>query len=103
VPADLPELLIEAMRNNPTPFPLTTDEHQAVDMLAKFWNHTVSKVVGHDVTRSADLSEIVFHVHALQRMIMANAAARCCPGQYRTLGGNETAARQSEETHALPD
>ena len=37
--------------------------------------------------RDGDLAEVAFHVHGLQRMILAQAAARAYPERYRLRGG----------------
>lgn len=44
------------------------------------------KIVGSGPTRERDLDEVIFHIHALQRMIGAQAAARLNPSLYRLLG-----------------
>ncbi len=33
-----------------------------------------------------DMQEVVFHIHALQAIVMANAAVRAYPGEYRYFG-----------------
>lgn len=65
---------------------MTDDEHAAVQQVACAWA-AICKIVGDEPTRSADLSEVVFHVHALQHFVMAQAAARCYPALYRLAGG----------------
>lgn len=44
-------------------------------------------IVGPGPTRTADLAELIGHVHVLQRAILAQAAARARPDLYRFLGG----------------
>lgn len=39
-----------------------------------------------NVAYQPDVNDAVFHVHALQHMVLANAAARCYPDQYRLFG-----------------
>jgi hypothetical protein len=42
--------------------------------------------VGDGPTRAADLAELTAAIHVIQRAVMAQAAARAYPGQYRPLG-----------------
>lgn len=46
-------------------------------------------LVGAGESAQADFAEILPHLHALQQAIMAQAAARTHPGQYRLLGGHD--------------
>ena len=64
---------------------LTGDEHRALTLLARFVAVLVD-IVGPDTTRRADMAEACLHVHALQNMILAQAAARSYPGMFRRLG-----------------
>lgn len=67
--------------------PLLTDaEHQLIGLLGRCWNLFASSVVGPDRTAQADCTEFVHHIHALQHMVMAQAAARAYPDQYRLAG-----------------
>lgn len=71
---------------NPAPDPmLTADELALVDMLGKCSN-LFGKVVGSGRTRSADLTEVVHHIHVLQQAVLSQAAARAYPDQFRLLG-----------------
>jgi hypothetical protein len=65
---------------------LTAAEHDVIKALGDVWGD-ICKVVGTGPSRSADLSEVVFHVHALQHFVMAQAAARTYPDLYRLAGG----------------
>lgn len=47
---------------------------------------SLTNIIGHGETRRADMTEAVHHVHALQNMILAQAAARAYPDRYRLLG-----------------
>lgn len=70
----------------PTPDPLLTDdEHAVMKTTADLWNG-LCKITGRDQTRNADLAEACAHVHAIQHMVLAQAAARAYPDQYRLLG-----------------
>lgn len=64
---------------------LTEEEQAVVNALGQCWNR-ICRIVGNGPTRSADLNEVVFHVHALQNFVMAQAAARAYPNTYRLAG-----------------
>lgn len=64
---------------------LTDDEHRALDLTAELWK-AICLVAGNGSTRAADLGEAVAHIHALQHMVMAQAAGRSYPERYRLLG-----------------
>lgn len=65
---------------------LTEDEHQAMALTADLAN-TMARIIGHGSTAQADLTEVVYRIHAIQHTIMAQAAARAYPDRYRLLGG----------------
>lgn len=46
----------------------------------------LTQIVGDGPTREADIREAAYRVHALQNMILAQAAARVYPDRYRLLG-----------------
>lgn len=64
---------------------LTREERDLVRTLGTVYTR-MTAVTGTGPTRAADLDEIRHHVHALQRMLMAQAAARIYPGEFRLLG-----------------
>lgn len=64
---------------------LTDDEHRAVDLLGQVAD-LMGRIVGHDLSRQGDMAEVGAHVHVLQRMVLAQAAARAYPDRYRRLG-----------------
>jgi len=64
---------------------MTRGEHACMATTAQLWNE-LCNVVGDGPTRSADLGELITHVHAIQNAIMSQAAARCYPGRYRLHG-----------------
>lgn len=64
---------------------LTRDEHQAMALTTELWN-LLNRIVGHSRSRQADLQELAVHIHAIQNAILAQAAARAFPQQYRLLG-----------------
>lgn len=65
---------------------LTEDEHRALDLTAELANLIVT-IIARGNIREDDVNEAVFHIHALQRMIGSQAAARAYPERYRLLGG----------------
>lgn len=64
---------------------LTELEHRAVRMTAELYN-ILCQITGADRSRYPDMGELVHHVHAIQRAILAQAAARVYPNLYRLLG-----------------
>lgn len=64
---------------------LTVNERLALGETADLWTR-LSGIVGDGPSRIADLAELATHIHAIQRAIMAQAAARECPHLYRLLG-----------------
>jgi hypothetical protein len=80
---------------------LTEDEHSFVDLMGQAWN-LLNRIVGDGDPKDADLHEAVVHVHALQNMVLAQAAARFYPGQYRALGWSlgSTGGRTEPYLHA---
>lgn len=66
---------------------LTADEHRAIQMAGDLWRQ-LCLVVGHGRTRDSDLRELVIHIHAVQHMVMAQAAGRVYPERYRLAGGS---------------
>lgn len=65
---------------------LSGPEHDAV-ALAERLAGDVAALVPPGPSQAADRDELVVHVHAVQRMILAQAAARAYPDTYRLLGG----------------
>lgn len=64
---------------------LTAREHNIIERAGALWDDLCG-VVEDGPTRGADLAELIVHVHAIQRAVMANAAARAYPMLYRRLG-----------------
>lgn len=60
-------------------------EHKVIADLGQTWND-ICQIVGGSSTRNGDLNEAVHHIHALQKMIMGQAASRAYPSSYRLLG-----------------
>lgn len=65
---------------------LTANEHEAMALLGRF-AQAWSGIVGDGATRAQDINEAIAHVHALQNMVLSQAAARAYPGRYRLAGG----------------
>lgn len=80
---------------------LTRDERALVASIAKVYNE-FCRIMPHGRARRDDLQEVVFHIHGLQRMIMANAAARAYPDQFRPLGGDELKDTERHHDEASP-
>ena len=68
---------------------LTAAEHQAMRATVDLYHH-LARIVGDGQARHSDMDEVVRHIHALQWMILAQAAGRAYPDQYRLLGGDAT-------------
>lgn len=75
------------------PWLLTVEEHRAMDLMAQLWD-TVCELVPAGSARDTDLGELAVHVHAAQRTILAQAAARAYPERYRLLGNAAPAGQQ---------
>jgi hypothetical protein len=71
---------------------LTDDERNAVRMAGRLYAHIRDSVCGHGPTRADDLAELRASIHHVQRLVMAQAAARLYPGEFRLMG-EVTAAR----------
>ena len=54
---------------------MTTDEEAMLTKLGDIYND-FCYITGYQETRMDDLSEVAFHIHALQNMILAQAGAR---------------------------
>lgn len=51
------------------------------DLLRRF-----AEIAGMGETRMNDLKEVVFHIHALQNVVLSQSAARAHPDLFRLLG-----------------
>lgn len=67
---------------------LTEAEHKAMGLTAELWNLLVQEVIDRKGTVRQDSAEIALHIHNIQHAILAQAAARAYPEQYRLLGGD---------------
>lgn len=64
---------------------LTEDERRAIELAGELYG-VLCKVVGDGPPREGDLAELCSSIHVVQRAVMAQAAARAYPEQYRLLG-----------------
>ena len=65
---------------------LTHQEHEALDILATFFNLMSNDICAHGSTRNQDMKEVSAHVYTLQRIVLSQSAARNYPEKYRLLG-----------------
>jgi hypothetical protein len=65
---------------------LSDDEREAVRMAGELYTHIQDKVCGNGPTRDDDLAELRASIHHVQRLVMAQAAARLYPGELRLMG-----------------
>lgn len=66
---------------------LTDAERAAVRKAGDLWGD-LCKIVADGPTRDHDLAELVVHIHAIQHAVMAQAAARAYPAEFRLLGSS---------------
>ena len=64
---------------------LTPSEKLAMHRTTELWS-VLQEVVGNDISREGDLRELCQAIHVIQRAIMAQAAARAYPTEFRLLG-----------------
>lgn len=64
---------------------LTDAEHRALALTEDLYE-ALTSVVSRGPGRAADLASLATHVHAIQALVMAQAAARAYPDRYRLLG-----------------
>lgn len=83
-----PDRAPEALYDDPEPAQvemLTELELAAIDLTAELAN-AMARIIGHGRSRDGDIAEACHHIHNLQHMIMAQAAARAYPSRFRLLG-----------------
>lgn len=64
---------------------LTDAERAAIQKAGELWGDLCA-IVAPGSTRTADLDELIIHIHAIQHAVMAQAAARAYPDELRLLG-----------------
>ena len=67
---------------------LLTEEEQLALGLTGELHRQMILIIGPGPARIGDTAELVTHIHAIQHMIMSQAAARAYPLLYRMLGGD---------------
>lgn len=65
---------------------LTPAEKSVLDTIARVWGQISTYVIDDGPSRDNDLLELGVHFHAIQNMILAQAAARAYPDRFRLLG-----------------
>jgi hypothetical protein len=65
---------------------LTSQERQLVHDLGRWHTRAMAAIGDSPATGQRDRDELTAHVHALQHAIMAQAAARAFPAEFRLLG-----------------
>ena len=69
---------------------LTPDEHLAMATSAELAN-LMRKIIGDGPEADFDWAEALYRIHAVEQMILAQAASRAFPDRYRPLGGWDAA------------
>lgn len=86
---------------------LTGDERKAVRLAGELYSHIAYRVCGAGPARDDDLAELRRAVHEIQHAIMAQAAARLYPAEFRLMGeaiGRAAgASEEHEEMTEIPD
>jgi DNA-binding XRE family transcriptional regulator len=82
---------------------LTADEREAVRRAGLLYTFIAERVVADGATRNDDLAEVRAAVHLIQRTVLAQAAARAYPEEFRLLGKvltgrNRSVSRSSPRT-----
>lgn len=75
--------------------PLTADEHEAMRLSGDLAG-LLRRIIGKGNQAEHDWAEAAARIHAVQHMILAQAAARSYPGLYRPLGGWPDGSVQEE-------
>jgi len=65
---------------------LADEEREAIRLAGALYTLIQDRICGIGVTREADLAELRGKVHDIQRLIMAQAAARAYPDELRLMG-----------------
>lgn len=65
---------------------LAPDEHRAVRLAGELSTLITESIIGYGPARDEDIATLEFYVHGIQRMVLAQAAAREYLLQYRLLG-----------------
>lgn len=65
---------------------LTDDEKEAMRLSGQLAN-LCGRIIGNGPQAENDWAEMAYRIHGVQHMILAQAAARAYPKEYRLLGG----------------
>jgi DNA-binding GntR family transcriptional regulator len=65
---------------------LTPDEHEAVRQAGLLYTMIASRIIADGPAKDDDLAEIRAAIHLIQRAVLAQAAARAFPREFRQLG-----------------
>jgi hypothetical protein len=65
---------------------LTDAERKAVRLAGELYTFIRDEVCGDGPAREPDLAELAADVHRIQHLVMAQAAARLYPGEFRLMG-----------------
>jgi hypothetical protein len=76
---------------------LTAEEREAVQLAGHLYVLIAERVMADGATRDDDLVELRAAVHVIQRMVLAQAAARAYPREFRLLGAVISGSRNPEE------
>ena len=78
---------------------LSKTDRKALDLIVQVM-HAFKEIQEEGLTLgyekySGDFDELVFHIHALQNWVLANAAAQSYPSEFRRFGVMHKSERQS--------
>lgn len=73
---------------------LTVDEREALRLSGQLAN-LCRRIIGDGPTAEHDWSEMAVRIHSVQHMVMAQAAARAYPDEFRLLGGGVASTEDS--------
>ena len=76
---------------------LTPDEQEAMRLSGELAS-LCHRIIGNGPQAANDWSEMAVRIHGVQHMILAQAAARAYPDEYRLLGGTLNPARRAART-----
>lgn len=65
---------------------LTESEHEAVNLASQLYGIINKEIIGNGASRQMDIQELTIHIHAIQNMVLAQAASRAYPKRYRLMG-----------------
>lgn len=66
---------------------MTAAEHRAVRLAGELASLISTVIITPGPSADGDRREVALHAHAIQNMVLAQAAARAYPNRYRLMGG----------------